>query len=484
MTSEDSKFESWLKNFTFENCKLNRGDYGEFIADYITGERDGFVLNLNGAWGTGKTEFLRRLYTLLTLRGHPTIYIDAWESDFSQNPLSVVSSELVSQLSEQNQNIGDELDKLGEYLGRALKGTIIGLSGLFTKYFFDDSAAGREAAKAILDSSGQSFLDKVKNEHQEQISAIKAIRRELGLIAEVIQTNFGKKLPVIVLVDELDRCRPSYAIEMLEVIKHFFATKNFVFVIASDTAQLKTSITAIYGSGFDSATYLRRFFNREAKLEKPNIGAFLKTYSLDEFSEGVMLYPDIKRNINLTVSTYLNWISHAYNLSLRDIDQLHNKLNACIRAAEAAYQKSKEVQVVNIFNLIVAIVEFDEGDAEFNERSFDKPFADREFVADFHLDPEFIDHGKFSAFYSLNLYNSVRHTVSASDDYHFDEPRYVLGTHSKLSEYKREEWNHGLARTALEEIRDTFRQSEGEKNRKLWLWKEYQKVVELAGSLV
>lgn len=484
MTNEDSKFESWLKDFTFENCKLNRGDYGEFIADYITGERDGFVLNLNGAWGTGKTEFLRRLYTLLTLRGHPTIYIDAWESDFSQNPLSVVSSELVSQLSEQNQNIGDELDKLGEYLGRALKGTIIGLSGLFTKYFFDDSAAGREAAKAILDSSGQSFLDKVKNEHQEQISAIKAIRRELGLIAEVIQTNFGKKLPVVVLVDELDRCRPNYAIEMLEVIKHFFATKNFVFVIASDTAQLRTSITSIYGSGFDSATYLRRFFNREARLEKPDMAAFLKTYSLDDFSEGVILFPDIKRNINLTVSTYLNWISRAYNLSLRDIDQLHNKLNACLRTAEAAYKKSKEVQVVNIFNLIIAIVEFDEGKVDINKRELDNPIEKRDFASDFQLDPEFIQPGKFSDFYSLNVYHSVRHTISVSDDYHFDEPHYVLGTDNNLIDNDREEWKVGIVNDALKQIRLTFRVSKDKPVRKLWMWRENIQVVELAGSLV
>ncbi|WP_219594442.1 P-loop NTPase fold protein, partial [Vibrio parahaemolyticus] len=51
------KYRNWLEEFTFDNCRLNRNDYGQFIADYITEENEGFVLNLNGSWGSGKTQF-------------------------------------------------------------------------------------------------------------------------------------------------------------------------------------------------------------------------------------------------------------------------------------------------------------------------------------------------------------------------------------------------------------------------------------------
>ncbi len=44
------KYPEWLTEYTFDNCKLNRGDYGEFLTNYLVGEHDGFVLNLNGAW--------------------------------------------------------------------------------------------------------------------------------------------------------------------------------------------------------------------------------------------------------------------------------------------------------------------------------------------------------------------------------------------------------------------------------------------------
>lgn len=126
------KYEKWHQEYTFENCKLNRAEYGEFLASYITGEHDGFVLNLNGQWGTGKTQFLRRFYSLLCSKGHPTIYIDAWESDFSDVPLSVVASELVSQLSKINEGIGDELDDIKNFLGKALKGAVIAGAGMLT----------------------------------------------------------------------------------------------------------------------------------------------------------------------------------------------------------------------------------------------------------------------------------------------------------------------------------------------------------------
>ncbi|MBS3798706.1 P-loop NTPase fold protein [Pseudoalteromonas sp. BDTF-M6] len=275
------KYKEWLDDYTFGNCKLNRSEYGEFLASYITGEHDGFVLNLNGAWGTGKTQFLKRLYSLLCSKGHPTIYIDAWESDFSECPLSVVSSELVSQLSCINENIGSDLKKVSRVLGKALKGVTIASAGLLSKAALGEASAGTEIAKSLFSESDLGYLEQVKKGHTEQVDAIKKIRVELECLAEVIQTNYKHQLPVIVLVDELDRCRPNYAIEMLEVIKHFFTTKNFVFVIATDTEQLKHSIKAVYGTEFNSSNYLKRFFNREARLSEPDIKHYISLTNIE-----------------------------------------------------------------------------------------------------------------------------------------------------------------------------------------------------------
>jgi hypothetical protein len=132
---KNAKYADWQKTHNFDNCKLARKGYGEFLTAYITGENDGFVLNLNGSWGSGKTEFLKRLYTLLLTKRHPVIYIDAWESDFSKEPLTVVTSELLKQLERFNEGIGahSETQAVKELCGKFLKGSLIGLAGIVSK---------------------------------------------------------------------------------------------------------------------------------------------------------------------------------------------------------------------------------------------------------------------------------------------------------------------------------------------------------------
>nr|WP_201356007.1 P-loop NTPase fold protein [Aeromonas hydrophila] len=294
---ENAKYASWKESHTFDNCKLNRKDYGQFLANYLIGEKDGFVLNLNGSWGTGKTEFLKRFYVELMDRGHPTIYIDAWESDFTQEPLTVVASELLNQLERLMDGTisGGVITEVKGALGKALKGTLVGLVGIASAKLLNDSAIGMEAVNKLLDEAPQNITKQLAEDYQNQIEAIIKTRDALGNLAESLQTVNGSELPVMVLIDELDRCRPTYAIEMLEVIKHFFSIKGFVFVIATDTDQLCHSIKSVYGDGFESLQYLKRFFNRRAGLPETNIESYIKSKEYDwELYSDLYLFPSIK----------------------------------------------------------------------------------------------------------------------------------------------------------------------------------------------
>ncbi|MCF4009137.1 KAP family P-loop NTPase fold protein [Rheinheimera sp. UJ63] len=480
MAALSCKYEKWLTKYTFENCKLDRGEYGEFLKNYLAGEHDGFVLNLNGAWGTGKTEFLRRLYSLFITEGHPTIYIDAWESDFSEMPLSVVSSELLNQLSAINEDIGTELSKVGEFLGKAVKGAIIGGAGLLSKHLLADASAGSEMAKALFEKSPNDFLDSVKKEHAEQIEAIKSIRTELGNLAEVIQKNYSKRLPVFVLVDELDRCRPSYAIEMLEVIKHFFTTKHFVFVVATDTKQLRESIKSVYGSSFDSTTYLKRFFNREARLDEPKLEKYigLSKVSNNEYGSRVILYPEISNLGRQSTTKYLEWLSVAFDLSLRDIDQLINKLNACLRTAIHAYDLSQKVQLINVFSLITALIEFDKEHSQFIERKTSNPMISGVFTnTDFTLNGELVS---LSEIYKINMICSVMHEETV-DSHHGEQYKelYFGVRQLRSSDYS----NDFTLRTIIANISNVLSHHHKKTTSKIWLWHDYQRVVRLAGMI-
>lgn len=354
---DDSKKADW------SNCALNREQFGRFLASYLIGERDGFVLNLNGAWGSGKTEFLKRMYVEFLKRDHPVIYIDAWESDFSDTPLTVVASELVSQVESFEFSV--DMSEAKKLLGKALKGTVIGAVGLFSHLALGNAAIGTNVANQILSDGDADVMEKIKDGHNAQVQAVKDIRVKLADFAKKIGEITDAELPVIVLVDELDRCRPNYAIEMLEVIKHFFTTRGFVFVVASDTDQLCSSIRTVYGNEFDSARYLKRFFTRTCSLPTPDLAMYLKrdgiSEALREFSD-ITYYPTLKYESDFVVDsiTILEALAISYRLELRDVDQLFAKYIACLRAIKDI-NDTKEQQIVSLVILILGLIEHDKG---------------------------------------------------------------------------------------------------------------------------
>ncbi|WP_143870191.1 KAP family P-loop NTPase fold protein [Catenovulum sediminis] len=489
MGKNKSKYASWLSEYTFENCKLNRGEYGKFLADYVTGEHGGFVLNLNGAWGTGKTEFLRRLYTELVNRKHPTIYIDAWESDFSQVPLTVVASELLTQLTDFADVSEKDFDKLKEYLGKVVKAAVIGGAGYITKELMGDAGTGREVAKILFESEPKDFLNQVKSGHEEQVKAIVEIRESLAKLADCLAGEpYKKSIPVVVLVDELDRCRPSYAIEMLEVIKHFFTTPNFVFVVATDTKQLQTSIRAVYGNDFDSATYLKRFFNRTAELSEPDILNYLNTKNIeiDLGNSAVKLYPALNHHFKKEdLVKFLTWCFEAYGLSIRDTDQIIAKLNACLRHI---YKSSKDKNsLVNAFALVLAIIEHGLAIPQFYSRTNDKAETYSTELTNIHgqlmilKNPVVEDkHEKVHLKEIIQFIDdvSVFHTREAQDGY--------LEKYKKL-DYCRFEVKSNPSTVLTEIQRSVQKIFDGVNNQpnnyKIWLWDDYRKLVLLAGHI-
>lgn len=476
---ENAKYASWKESHTFDNCKLNRKDYGQFLANYLIGEKDGFVLNLNGSWGTGKTEFLKRLYVELMDRGHPTIYIDAWESDFSQEPLTVVASELLNQLERLMEGAISEsrIAEAKRALGKALKGTLVGFAGIASAKLLNDSAIGMEAVNKLLEEAPQNITKQLAENYQSQIEAIINTRKALGNLAESLQTVNSSSLPVVVLIDELDRCRPTYAIEMLEVIKHFFSIKNFVFVIATDTEQLCHSITSVYGDEFDSSQYLKRFFNRKSSLPTPNIDEYLST-KIDRNINypSIYVYPELENTSTLSkiITLNISYLSTAYNLKIRDVDQLLDKLHSCLRTISYIATSKKVSQHINIGALIVGLIEQD-----FNMDSYHK----RRDYLPFITDP--LEDIKLSEDMAVSLYirlctESVLLRENHQDGYRGPSIYRAPPTREYYNEIKSQGASSLKSRVlqSLALLADSYE----EQNRKYWLWSDMKRVIELAGT--
>jgi hypothetical protein len=106
--------------------------------------------------------------------------------------------------------------------------------------------------------------------HQEKIGGLKMFKITISnWLKDVVCTDIEGTLkkPMFVFIDELDQCQPTYAIELLEIVKHLFDIPGLIFVIATDTEQLQHSVKSVYGEGFDASRYLHRIFNRSFSLK-------------------------------------------------------------------------------------------------------------------------------------------------------------------------------------------------------------------------
>ncbi|PSW23644.1 hypothetical protein C9J19_20620 [Photobacterium phosphoreum] len=485
MLFNEPKYKDWLENATFDNCKLNRKEFGVFLANYLSGEQDGFVLNLNGAWGTGKTEFCKRLYSHLITQNHPTIYINSWESDFSREPLTVVSSELLRQMETLHSDIIDldKTEKIKLILGKTLKSMAVGIAGGISYKLIGESSAGAAIAQQLVqqDVEPKTFIENLASNYSEQVESIQLIRESLTELANSLESDINAKLPVVVIIDELDRCRPNYAIEMLEVIKHFFTTPKFVFIVASDTEQLCESIKNIYGTKFDSNQYLKRFFNRTATLPLPNIKEYINSIDFEYRSTtGLKLYPNNMHDERLFIIEVLSVFSSAFDLKIRDIDQLFSKVISCLRTANT-YQDSDEVsQLINLPILVCGLIEYEKNMDSYRTRTNRNESR-----------PKFINENvnyqlelPINTLINMCIYSITETEFTEDSEFGMNrkDVRIPVGQELDYNDWE-QNGTSSVIRNVLGEIRNLHNNAIFDNKRKIWQWSDYKHVIELAGYI-
>ncbi|MEZ6961078.1 MULTISPECIES: P-loop NTPase fold protein [unclassified Aeromonas] len=306
--------------------RLDRARYAEFLTNYLAaeGKQRNYVLNLNAEWGAGKTWFIKRWY--MELKAHyPTVYIDAWQQDFSDDPLLTVISSIIDQLRDATGNkvaIPDGIKS--KLLGLLKVGGKLVIKSAIKKAGLEDgdfSVEGEDADKLV---------DTLCSNHKERYESIQYLKQEIRQWVEgaVALGNGELDYPAFILIDELDRCRPSYAVEMLETIKHIFDIPRVVFVLATDTEQLQHAVKVIYGSEFDAYTYLSRFFNRRFSMLSCSRHDFVESYLSNASYLDSKIFETIwPRGLNVgSFSDIISAIADACQLSLRSTEKLIDRL--------------------------------------------------------------------------------------------------------------------------------------------------------------
>ena len=136
---------------------------------------------------------------------------------------------------------------------------------------------------------------------------------------------------MVLFIAELDRCRPDYAVQLLEQVKHFFSVPGIVFVLSIDKVQLCNAVRGFYGSEhIDSNEYLRRFIDLEFALPVPDTGVFInylyKYFGFNEFFD----LPDRKQYHELSEDgdsflRFAKLLFEGKNLSLRQQEKLFSQ---------------------------------------------------------------------------------------------------------------------------------------------------------------
>lgn len=264
--------------------KMDRRGVAKFLTQYLDSDDTIKVLNINAPWGTGKTFFLENWKAFEQKNMRACVYFNAWETDFSGDAFISMVASIRDQLADVIGTPQKTEDILKKFTAKAAQ-TLIAATPAITKGVVKKlTSIDIDVVSSFIDQEGltdaaEKAVGKLIESNKETLNTVHEFKivfsRLLTLAAATCAAGEDLK-PVYIYIDELDRCRPTFAIELLERIKHLFGVDQCKFIIATDTNQLGEAIRAVYGAGFNSEKYLRRFFDREFTLSAGNYDNWVK----------------------------------------------------------------------------------------------------------------------------------------------------------------------------------------------------------------
>ncbi|MEF9956506.1 MAG: P-loop NTPase fold protein [Acinetobacter sp.] len=263
----------------WEGDLWERKRLGIQLTNYVDRLQCGAVLALDARWGEGKTWFVRHWQKHLENENHNVIYLDAFANDYLEDPFLVIASEIASKLDQTaDKGLVYKFKKAAAVMQQGLltqAPTIIAsmisfaLTGGIIPFLKVDNDSMQEKFEDIVDKVTDNIGEKVTeaiqkkiDDYEEEKQSLTAFKETLATLAESLDK------PLVFIIDELDRCRPDFAIRLIERIKHFFDIPKIVFILVMDKAQFSKVICHNYG--YDetlSGQYLGKFIDFEVPLK-------------------------------------------------------------------------------------------------------------------------------------------------------------------------------------------------------------------------
>lgn len=263
---------------TFYKDSIGRNKDLVYFIKIIDSIDESYSIALDSYWGSGKTFFVKQVKMILDakteesygevegkeqvvntwnrisknmqLKKHVPIYYDAWQNDCDDDPIY----SLVYQIAIDTANIKGLKDKIS---------------------FSDIIAAAGKLTGAITGFDPNEIADSLKKtDFLEKMRSRKKIESRVKLFLNRLLPDGCDRL--LIIIDELDRCNPEFAVKLLERIKHYFNNDRVTFLFSVNIAELQHTVKTHYGADFKASRYLDRFFDLRVPLSRPKAELLLK----------------------------------------------------------------------------------------------------------------------------------------------------------------------------------------------------------------
>jgi len=240
---------------------------------FVNNMQENYTISVDGSWGCGKTFFIKQL---MYLRNNSIIvtnldekskqiiddfrskyyivYYNAWENDDHNDPLESLIFNILNTLPN------------------------------YSDTFIDGSETFELVKKSLINFIEVSSLGIIKSDDIKEMKTFSKLAESVNTIEEKKKALFdllsvlSKHKRILLIIDELDRCKPDYAVKMIETIKHFYINKNITSVVVTNNNQLSKTIKKFYGNEFDGYSYLNKIYDAVITLQSDNIEKYAQTY--------------------------------------------------------------------------------------------------------------------------------------------------------------------------------------------------------------